>query len=189
MICKECNLENDKDARFCENCGTGLQVKGQSGLEKMIWSCIVLLYVFVVGVFVTNKYQHAFFDELCTTAERADQMQRETGIYGSDTDARLAYGYEASQDKYHRAYETFDLTKMLLGILIICVFIMLIVLLVMKKIKLSFGITAILLCIYAVIPVLLYDARKELGLIVVFVTAIVTILIYKYSFAENKKLL
>jgi hypothetical protein len=156
MICKQCNFENDNDARFCENCGAALQGKSpvqvNKGLMKVIWGCLAVLYCLFV------LWQIASYPELF------------------DQDNILFYRYGSG---------------LFYGSLYISIVIPFVIFLVFKKIEKSFGITAILLSLYITIPLAIrpfYYYNNLLLFLLVLVAALATVLIYKYSFAENKKL-
>jgi hypothetical protein len=167
MICKQCNFENDSDARFCENCGAALQgknpVQANKGLMKVIWGCLVVLYVGVIVCYITG---------LVTEGTIRGETYRLDGV---------------EHYSYHVDYDTQYAVEAVLIVLSSIVLVAVLVLFFVKQIKLSFAIIAALLSVYVFIGS--YAALGLTMLTLVFFAAIITVLIYKYSFAENKKLL
>jgi hypothetical protein len=165
MYCKKCGFKNETDARFCEKCGAGLQDAKNSlqlnkGLLKVIMGCIVLLYVLVIVDFAARLGFNSVY---------------KAGDWGDDN---VMSWYNARE----------NITTMLI-ILSVFVFVAILVLFFTKRIKKSFGITAILLCVYAAIGGAVAAFQGLVWLFLVFIAATVTVLVYKYSFAENQKLI
>jgi hypothetical protein len=87
-------------------------------------------------------------------------------------------------------YETREEVVTIQAILSLMVCVAIWILYFVKQIKLSFTITAALLSIYALIGCSTVDEDISIVvLLLVFFAATITTLIYKYAFAENKKLL
>jgi hypothetical protein len=170
MICKKCNFENDDAARFCENCGTRLAeiktpVQENKNLKKIIWGCVALLYGLVIATFFETITWHG--------------LQNEYVQHNTDYNRNKLHDFQ---------YRILDPTLTSLVALSIGVIIMLILLLYFHKIKLPFGISTILLSAIAAISC--FFSHYGVGsFIFVFFAAIMTVLVYKYSFAENKKLI
>jgi hypothetical protein len=186
MLCKNCNFENDSTARFCENCGAGLQespARANKGLTKVIMGSIVLLYVLVIAVFWTGQISHSCDDYY-------DRIRQNSYWHDSVSESQRNEAVNNAHQSYWQARSICETVMILLSLLASCVLVALVVLLILRKIKRAFGITAILLCIYAAIGI--SSAVEGVGvimLIVTFFAAITTTLIYKYSFAPDQKLL
>jgi hypothetical protein len=60
MICTKCKTNNNANAQFCETCGKLLNE--YKGLNKVIKTFLVLIYILIIACFVLKKF--LYIDEL-----------------------------------------------------------------------------------------------------------------------------
>ncbi|GAB6120565.1 zinc ribbon domain-containing protein [Dysgonomonas termitidis] len=177
MFCKNCSFKNDKDARFCENCGAGIEkspIETNKALKRLIKCYLILFYVltlFALYFAIASVSEPKAKEEYSASVTQHDESYNNSlKIYENENSSLADISNSLS-------------TISIFGFLFIIVAV--IVLYKLKIVHLPLAINSILISLYAFIVLVPIMNNVEISSLIIcacitLLSAIFTALIFKY---------